>query len=125
MAAWVVAARDVEVVILRDEGEEEASTSDVRAGSGVVRRRSAVALLAALAVLGLLAGPLPAGRPDPQAERPATAAASPATPVANGRPCPPTSSRRLWCSFIDDPGCCPSPEQQPVLLVLPSGWRAH
>lgn len=110
------ATEQIEVVVLR-EGED---VLPERAAEWRAPRSASSRLLQAaatlLVMLAVLAGPVLV--PSPVVER-----AGAPTPRSSDGPCPAPAGRHLWCSFIDDPACCPPAEAGEAPAAVPSGSR--
>jgi hypothetical protein len=106
------ATEQIEVVVLRDEEDVTAVRgTEARARRSVPSRMLQVATTV-LVLLAVLAQPVPVGPPVEHAGGPA--------PRSSEGPCPGPAGRRLWCSFIDDPVCCPAAGPGPSPVAVPS-----
>lgn len=107
--------QEIEVVVFRSEDDVE--------GEHPARRRSAAgrrlvqAVITLLVVAGVQVGPV-------VVEQPVERAAAPHPRPNDAGGCPDPAGLRLWCSFIDDPGCCQVPGLDLVPGVQPPRSRA-
>ena len=110
---------EIKVVVFRvEEDVEDGRPEEHRRTTGT---RLLQAVTALLVVAGLQVVPVVEEQP---AEQPAERPAAPRARPVDGGGCPDRAGRRLWCSFIDDPGCCPVAAAAGVAGVAVPGSRA-